>query len=61
MTWDIVLTADEPEALIVANVAYHLATGAQNIHVYLDRLLKKPLTISQEFKSPFVMTSTGVR
>ncbi|MFY0596867.1 MAG: glycosyltransferase family 2 protein [Cognatishimia sp.] len=37
MTWDIVLTADEPEALIVANVAYHLATGAQHVHVYLDR------------------------
>jgi len=35
-TWGIVMTADEPEPLVLANVAYHLGTGAAEAHVYLD-------------------------
>lgn len=36
-SWGIVLTADEPEQLVLANVGWHLATGAQEVHLYLDR------------------------
>ncbi|GAA6209550.1 hypothetical protein NBRC116601_28430 [Cognatishimia sp. WU-CL00825] len=36
-TWAVVLTADEPEILILANVAWHLATGASQVFVYLDQ------------------------
>lgn len=37
MSWAIVITADELESLLLANVAWHLATGASAVHVYLDR------------------------
>lgn len=36
-TWGIVMTADEPVDLLAANAAWHLATGASEVHVYLDR------------------------
>ncbi|MBV2360233.1 glycosyltransferase family 2 protein [Thalassococcus sp. CAU 1522] len=36
-TWAIVMTAREPAALVVANARWHLATGASEAHVYLDR------------------------
>lgn len=36
-TWAIVLTADEPAVLVLANVHWHLGTGATEVHVYLDR------------------------
>jgi hypothetical protein len=35
-TWGIVMLANEPEALLLANVGYHLGTGAQKVYVYLD-------------------------
>lgn len=31
------MTVDEPAALVMANVAWHLGTGAASVHVYLDR------------------------
>lgn len=34
--WGIVLTAQEPAALLLANVGWHLGTGAAEVHVYLD-------------------------
>ncbi|WP_238364084.1 glycosyltransferase family 2 protein [Mesobacterium pallidum] len=36
-TWAVVLTADEPAALVLANVGWHLGTGAAEVHLYLDR------------------------
>ncbi len=36
-SWGVVLTVDEPEQLVLANVAWHLSTGARHVHVYLDR------------------------
>ncbi|WP_425099832.1 glycosyltransferase family 2 protein [Tropicibacter sp. S64] len=35
-SWAIVMTVCEPPALVLANVAWHLATGAAEVHVYLD-------------------------
>lgn len=35
-SWGVVLTADEPAALLLANVGWHLGTGAAEVHVYLD-------------------------
>ncbi|MDA7427256.1 glycosyltransferase family 2 protein [Primorskyibacter aestuariivivens] len=35
-TWGIVMTVREPAQLVLANVAWHLGTGASEIHVYLD-------------------------
>lgn len=35
-SWGIVMTVREPAQLVLANVAWHLGTGAQEIHVYLD-------------------------
>lgn len=35
-TWGIVATMDEPAPLILAFVGYHLAQGADEIHLYLD-------------------------
>lgn len=35
-TWAVVMTAREPAQLVLANVAWHLGTGAQQVHVYLD-------------------------
>ena len=34
--WGIVLTADEPAQLVLANIAWHLATGASEVHLFLD-------------------------
>lgn len=36
-TWGVVMTVDEPAALVLANVAWHLSVGAREVHVYLDR------------------------
>jgi len=36
-TWGIVATVDEPPQLVVAFAAHHLALGASEIHLYLDR------------------------
>lgn len=36
VTWGIVMTVREPAPLVLANVAWHLGTGASEIHVYLD-------------------------
>ncbi len=36
LTWGIVMTVKEPRALLLSNLAWHLGTGAQEIHVYLD-------------------------
>ena len=36
-TWGVVLTADEPAELVLANVSWHLAHGAAQMHVYLDQ------------------------
>lgn len=36
-TWAVVATMDEPPALIAAFVAHHLAQGALEVHVFLDR------------------------
>ncbi|MEB8388646.1 glycosyltransferase family 2 protein [Rhodobacteraceae bacterium KMM 6894] len=35
-TWGIVMTVHEPAQLVLANVGWHLGTGASEIHVYLD-------------------------
>lgn len=35
--WGIVMTADEPSPLVLANLAWHLSQGAAEAHVYLDR------------------------
>lgn len=37
ISWAVVLTADEPASLIQANIAWHLGTGAAEVHLYLDR------------------------
>ncbi|WP_193743469.1 glycosyltransferase family 2 protein [Tateyamaria sp. ANG-S1] len=36
MRWGVVLTANEPVALVETNVRWHLATGAAAVHVFLD-------------------------
>lgn len=36
-SWGIVMTVREPAQLVLSNVGWHLGTGAQEIHVYLDR------------------------
>lgn len=36
-TWGVVATVDEPLALVVAWVTYHLAIGASQAHVFFDR------------------------
>lgn len=35
-SWGVVMTANEPSALVLSNVRWHLATGATAVHVYLD-------------------------
>ncbi|HHX89203.1 MAG TPA: hypothetical protein GX700_05405 [Paracoccus sp.] len=35
-SWGVVLLADEPEALVLANLCWHLEQGAQEVHLYLD-------------------------
>lgn len=35
-SWGIVMTVREPAQLVLANVAWHLGTGASEVHVYLD-------------------------
>ena len=35
--WGVVATVDEPPALVAAFVAHHLAAGAREVHVFLDR------------------------
>ncbi len=35
-SWGIVLTAHEPTQLLLANVGWHIGTGAAEVHVYLD-------------------------
>ena len=35
-SWGIVMTVHEPAQLVLANVGWHLGTGASEIHVYLD-------------------------
>lgn len=35
-TWAVVMTAKEPAQLVLANVGWHLGTGASEVHVYLD-------------------------
>lgn len=36
LSWGIVMTVKEPRALLLTNLAWHLGTGAAEIHVYLD-------------------------
>ncbi|MCT2539309.1 glycosyltransferase family 2 protein [Sedimentimonas flavescens] len=36
-SWGVVATIDEPPALAAAFVAHHLAVGAREVHVFLDR------------------------
>lgn len=36
VTWAVVMTVCEPQALVQTNVLWHLATGASAVHVYLD-------------------------
>ncbi len=36
-TWSVHCTADEPVELLCAYVAHHLAMGASEVHLYLDR------------------------
>ncbi|KEP69543.1 hypothetical protein DL1_03575 [Thioclava dalianensis] len=36
-TWGVVSTIDEPSPLVAAFVAHHLAVGAREVHVFLDR------------------------
>ncbi|WP_227284381.1 MULTISPECIES: glycosyltransferase family 2 protein [Paracoccaceae] len=36
VSWGVVMTVREPPVLVQANVAWHLASGASEIHVYLD-------------------------
>jgi len=36
VSWGIVMTVKEPRALLLANLGWHLGTGATEIHVYLD-------------------------
>ncbi|TNF22158.1 MAG: glycosyltransferase family 2 protein [Rhodobacteraceae bacterium] len=35
-SWAVVMTAKEPAQLVLANVGWHLGTGASEVHVYLD-------------------------
>lgn len=35
-TWGIVMTVSEPSQLVLANIGWHLGTGASEVHVYLD-------------------------
>ncbi len=35
-SWGLAMLADEPEALVLANLCWHLEQGAQEIHLYLD-------------------------
>lgn len=35
-TWDVVLTACEPQVLVQTNVLWHLATGARTVHICFD-------------------------
>ncbi|WP_113913222.1 glycosyltransferase family 2 protein [Roseovarius dicentrarchi] len=35
-SWGAVLTAHEPAQLLLANVGWHIGTGAAEVHVYLD-------------------------
>jgi len=35
-SWGLVMLADEPEALVMANLCWHLAQGVHEIHLYLD-------------------------
>ncbi len=35
-TWGIVMTVKEPAQLLLANLGWHLGTGATEIHLYLD-------------------------
>ncbi|WP_165802923.1 glycosyltransferase family 2 protein [Pelagivirga sediminicola] len=35
-SWGIAMTAHEPTQLLLANVGWHLGTGASEVHVYLD-------------------------
>ena len=36
-SWGVVLTADEPAPLVLANIGWHLGSGASEVHLYLDR------------------------
>jgi hypothetical protein len=36
-SWGVVSTVDEPAPLVAAFVAHHLAAGAREVHVFLDR------------------------
>ena len=35
-SWGVVLTAHEPSQLLLANVGWHIGTGASEVYVYLD-------------------------
>lgn len=35
-SWGLVMTVNEPQALLLTNLGWHLGTGAAEIHVYLD-------------------------
>jgi len=35
-SWGLVMLANEPEVLVLANLCWHLEQGAQELHVYLD-------------------------
>lgn len=37
-TWGIVMTVDEPSPLVISNVAWHISTGAKEVHLYFDRV-----------------------
>jgi Glycosyl transferase family 2 len=36
-TWGVVMTVNEPSALVISNAAWHISTGAQEVHLYFDR------------------------
>ncbi len=53
-TWAVVATVDEPSALIAAFVAHHLAAGAAEVHVFLDRENPEALALLADVPGCFV-------
>lgn len=57
-TWAIVATVDEPAQLVVAFVAHHLAIGASEIHLFLDRPCEETQTLLAGFRACHVTVCT---
>ncbi|KPQ06315.1 MAG: Glycosyl transferase family 2 [Rhodobacteraceae bacterium HLUCCA12] len=55
--WDVVLLADEPSVLVLANLCWHLEQGAQEVHLYLDA----PQSPSARTITAMVQALPGVR